>query len=175
MEKRRRQYYKRSQDYVPTNYKDTDLAYMAGIVDGEGCLYISKIPKKDGDGYISEHYRGLLKIDNTDKALIEWLNEVFSGTNSAATRSTSSRKFEREVFSWIATGDRLLNLCEQILSYLVIKKKHCENMIKFRKTYTTALGSNKISDENLAIRQTCLEESRKLNSRFHLHPLKQNI
>ena len=45
MEKIRRQYYKRSKDYVPTSYKSTDLAYMAGIVDGEGCFYIGKVPK----------------------------------------------------------------------------------------------------------------------------------
>jgi len=174
MNKTRRAYYKRSKDFVPIKYKDTDLAYMAGIVDGEGCLYISKIPKKIGDGYVSEHYRGLLKIDNTDKSLIEWLDNIFSGTCSAKIRVTSSRKFEREVFSWIATGDRLLDLCEQILPYLVIKKKHCENMIKFRKSYTNQIGSNKVSEESLLIRQQCLEESRKLNSRFHLHPLKQN-
>jgi hypothetical protein len=174
MQKTRRPYYKRSKDYVPTIYKDTDLAYLAGIIDGEGCFFISKVPKKEGDGYVSEHYRGLLKIDNTEKILLEWLDEVFSGTRSAATRTTSSRRFEREVFSWVATGDRLLDLCEQILPYLTIKKKHCENMIKFRKTYTAQLGSNKIAPESLITRQECLEQSRKLNSRFHLHPLKQN-
>jgi len=174
MEKTRtRKYYKRSEDYVPTVYKPVDLAYMAGIVDGEGCFYIGLIPKKKGDGYVSTHYRGLLKIDNTDHILIDWLNNTFSGTNSAATRSTSSRKFEREVFSWIATGDRLLDLCEQILPYLTIKKKQCEIMIRFRKTYTEKLGSNRIPKESLSARQICFEEIRKLNSRFHLHPMKQ--
>jgi hypothetical protein len=172
-ETRRRKYYKRSENYVPTIYKDTDLAYMAGIVDGEGCFYMGIIPKKKGDGYVSEHYRGLLKIDNTDYVLIDWLNQTFSGTNSAATRTTSTQRFTREVFSWIATGDRLLDLCEQILPYLTIKKKQCEIMIRFRKTYTERLGSNKVSKENLEVRQTCFEEIRKLNSRFHLHPLKQ--
>src|SRR5271154_3474661 len=117
MEKTRRKYYRRSKDYVPTIYKEVDLAYMAGIIDGEGCFFISKVPKKEGDGYVSEHYRGLLKIDNTEKILIDWLNAVFSGTSSAVVRCTSSRRFEREVFSWVATGDRLLDLCEQILPY----------------------------------------------------------
>ena len=175
MQKTRRPYYRRSENYVPMVYKEIDLAYMAGIIDGEGCFFITKVPKKEGDGYVSEHYRGLLKIENTDKILLDWLEITFSGTRSATTRSTSSRQFQREVFSWVATGDRLLDLCEQLLPYLVIKKKHCENMIKFRKTYTNQIGSNKISDENLSIRQECLEQSRKLNSRWHLHPLKQNI
>lgn len=172
--KQRRKYYKRSEEYVPTIYKPTDLAYMAGIVDGEGCFYIGLIPKKSGDGYATAHYRGLLKIDNTDHVLIDWLNQAFSGSNSAATRFTSSRKFEREVFSWIATGDRLLDLCEQILPYLTIKRKQCEIMIQFRKTYTAKLGSNKLSIESITARQQCLEDIRKLNSRFHLHPLRNS-
>lgn len=174
MENRRRQYYKRSKDYVPNIYKPTEIAYMAGIVDGEGCFFISKVPKKDGDGYISEHYRGILKIDNTDKKLLDWIDSVFSGTASARCRTTSSKQFERTIFTWTATGDRLLDLCEQILPYLIIKKENCENMIKFRKSYTGRLGSNKVSPESLAIRQECLETNRKLNSRWHLHPLKHN-
>ena len=76
---------------------------------------------------------------------------------------------------WTATGDRLLDLCEQILPYLVIKKEQCELMIKFRKTYTGRLGSNKVSVEALAIRQSCLEDIRKLNSRWHLHPIKHKF
>jgi hypothetical protein len=170
----RRKYYRRSKDYVPTQYRPVDLAYMAGLVDGEGCFFMAKLPKKKGDGYVSEHYRGLLKIDNTDIRLLDWIDSVFSGTASARCRSTSSRKFEREVFTWTATGDRLLDLCEQILPYLVIKKEQCLLMIKFRKTYTTQLGSNKVSNEALAIRQECLEAIRKLNSRWHLHPMKDN-
>jgi len=170
--KQRRKYYKRSEDYVPRLYKPTDLAYMAGIIDGEGCFYIGIVPKKKGDGYISEHYRGLLKIDNTEYVLIDWLNQTFSGTNSAATRTTSSKLFVREVFSWIATGDRLLDLCEQVLPYLTIKRRQCQIMINFRKTYTAKLGSNKLSQENLDIRQFCYGEIRQLNSRFHLHPMR---
>ena len=171
----RRQYYKRSKDYVPAEYRPIDLAYMAGIVDGEGCFFMCKLPKKAGDGYVTEHYRGLLKIDNTDIRLLDWIDTVFSGTSSARCRSTSSRKFEREVFTWTATGDRLLDLCEQLLPYLVIKKEQCEIMIKFRKTYNTQLGSNKLSAEAIAIRQECLESIRKLNSRWHLHPMKHNV
>ena len=175
MKERRRSYYRRSKDYTPQTYKETNLAYLAGIVDGEGCFWIGKVPKKVGDGYVSEHYRGLLKIDNTDKKLIEWIDIVFSGTSSARCRSTSSRKFERDIYTWNATGDRLLDICELILPYLVIKKEHCEVMIKFRKSYQGITSGKAIPEEILQIRQECLESSRKLNSRWHLHPLKGNI
>lgn len=173
MEKPKRKYYRRSEDYVPKFYNPTDLAYMAGIIDGEGCFFMAIVKKRAGDGYVNAHYRGLLQISNTAECIMDWLRSTFSGTASAICRSTSSRKFEREVFDWIATGDRLLDICEQILPYLIIKKSHCENMIKFRKTYTEQIGSHKVSEENLRIRQECYEISRKLNTRFHLHPMKQ--
>ena len=170
----RRKYYKRSKDYVATEYNPIHLAYMGGIVDGEGCFFICKLPKRTGDGYRSEHFRGLLKIDNTDVRLLDWIDATFSGTSSARCRSTSSRKFEREIFTWTATGDRLLDICEQILPYLVIKKEQCQVMIKFRKSYKGKLGSNKLPQEDIDTRQACLEAIRKLNSRWHLHPLKHN-
>lgn len=174
MKKPRKKYYKRSEDFVPKIYEPADLAYMAGIVDGEGCFYIGLIPKKAGDGYINEHYRGLLKISNTCENLIDWLCKTFNGTNSATTRTTSSKKYTRDIYDWIATGDRLLDVCEQILPYLLLKKRHCEIMIQFRKTYTEQIGSHKVSEENLQIRNNCLGKIRKLNSRFHLHPLKHD-
>lgn len=174
MPERRRTYYKRCKEFKATSYQSTDLAYMAGIVDGEGCFWIGEIPKKEGDGYITAHYRGLLKIDNTDARLLDWIDSVFSGTSSSRKRSTSTKRFERNVYTWTATGDRLLDLCEQILPYLVIKKDHCQNIINFRKTYTNKLGSNKLSDEQIKARKECVLVSRNLNSRWHLHPLKQS-
>lgn len=170
----KRKYYKRSENYVSKSYEEKHIAYLAGIIDGEGCFFIGKLPKKEGDGYVTEHYRGVLKIDNTDARLLDWIDNVFSGTASARCRSTSKELFTRPIYTWTASGDRLLDLCEQILPYLVIKKEQCEIMIRFRKTYTAKLGSNKLPPEALSARQACLEEIRKLNSRWHQHPLKHN-
>mgnify|MGYP001597959611 CR=1 FL=1 len=168
---RRNAYYRRPENYVAVPYKAEHLAYLAGIIDGEGCFWIGKLKQKERP---LPQWRGLLKIDNTDKKLFEWIDQYFGGTSSARTRSTSSRKFEREIHTWTFTGDRLMNICEQVLPYLVIKKEHCENMIKFRKTFNHKLGTWQVSDETNKIRQECLEASRKLNSRWYLHPLKHN-
>lgn len=158
----------------PYTFKKFDplhLAYFAGIVDGEGCFHISVLTGKRYDGYVNPHFRGVLKVSNTDKSLIDWLLRVFEGTESSAHRFTSSKKFERPVYDWVVTGFRLHDLCKQVLTYLVIKKKHCENMIKFRETYPKipiGRGSRMLNEEILLARQSCWKEARKLNSRFHL-------
>lgn len=164
---RRSNYYRRPENYIPISYNREHLAYLAGIIDGEGCFWIGIITQKD-----KPQWRGLLKIDNTDKKLFEWIDQYFGGTASARNRTTSSRKFERDIYTWTFTGDRLMDICEQLLPFLVIKKEHCANMIKFRKTFNHKLGTWQVSDETNALRQECLEASRKLNSRWYLHPLK---
>jgi hypothetical protein len=172
--KKIRKEYRRPIDYITKQYSPVDLAYLAGIIDGEGCFWIGLVPRKSGDGYVSEHYRGLLKITNTDKKLIDWLLKIFEGTQSATMKYQPKGKFEREVFEWVATGDRLLDLCEIILPYLLLKKEHCEIMIKFRKTYNKRQGSTKIDLADLVTRRECMSDIRQLNSRFHNHPLKKH-
>lgn len=170
--KERKKYYRRPSQYIPKKYNPLHLAYMAGIIDGEGCFFIGKA-NTNRSGKITRHHRCCLKIDSTDEVLITWIMNTFSGVNSARMRWTPTKKYERNIHTWVATGDRLTDLCEQILPYLVIKTRHCENIIKFRKTFSGKIGCNKKpSPESIETRESCLKVSRKLNSRWHLHPLK---
>lgn len=50
---------------------ERDLAYLAGILDGEGCFSIGKSSK----GY----YNLRVDVVNTDRRLIEWLHVNFGG------------------------------------------------------------------------------------------------
>lgn len=165
-------YYRRSPEFIAKQHDALKLAYLAGIIDGEGCFYIGQI-KRSYNGKITKHHIGIIKIDNTEEVLINWLINNFEGLNSARNRWTSKRKFERPIHTWVVTGDKLLELCQQIHPYLVIKKAHCENMIKFRATYTNKIGKNTAPTPDIIdIREECLHVSRNLNSRWHNHPLK---
>ena len=59
--------------YTFTKFDDGDLRYLAGIIDGEGCFFICKLKKHPKDGYINDHYRGILNVTNCDCRLPEWL------------------------------------------------------------------------------------------------------
>ncbi len=174
MHKVKRKYVNRCVNFIKKTFDPLHLAYLAGIIDGEGCFFIGKLPRKEGDGYVNDHYRGLLKICTTDKPLLDWLIEVFDGTQSAATKYQPKAQISRMVYNWNVTGERLLDICHQVFPYLVIKKKQCEIMIKFRNTYTERIGNTKIKPENLDIRAQCLIDIRQINSRFHNHPYKKH-
>jgi len=172
MKEERKKYYRRSPQNIPTTHNPIKLAYLAGIIDGEGCLHIGQA-NTNHKSKITRHHRCCLKVDNTDEILIDWLVSNFQGLNSARTRWTSKKKYERSIHTWVVTGDKLLEICEALLPYLVIKKAHCENIIKFRKTFTNKIGQHTPpSIDAIRIREECLLVSRNLNSRWHNHPLK---
>ena len=58
-----------------------DIAYLAGLFDGEGSIYFAKRPEKKkkhkGKGYrISNSQRISMEITMTDKSVLQWVHEV---------------------------------------------------------------------------------------------------
>lgn len=112
---------------------NTQLAYLAGIIDGEGCIYIgthssnkqSKVP----------YFVTTIQVVNTDMELINWIARIFGGTTSKYTRNQTPKKYRKDPYLWKATGTLLTVLCPKILPYSVIKKEQIKVMIAMRGTY----------------------------------------
>ena len=61
--------------------KDTDIAYIAVLFDGEGSINITRRPEKKknhkGSGYrVSNSMRIIMEISMTDQSVLIWLHEV---------------------------------------------------------------------------------------------------
>lgn len=149
----------------------TEIAYLAGIIDGEGCFYFGKV--KQGRYGNGTQWHCKLAVTSTDRRLTDWLNNLFGGTKEQRYRYTSKKAFERPIYRWDASGLLLDYICPEILPYLIIKKTQCETMIEIRKTYTN-IGSKRLPDDIVEKRNHFLFVMHNLNSRFHNHPLKQN-
>lgn len=158
--------------YEPKIHSPIDLAYLAGIVDGEGCFHACKLKNKPGDGYKNGHYRCVLKVSNTNIDLFNWLQETFKGTCCAAFKETRDHLFKRDIYEWTVTGHRLLDISRQILPYLIIKKRHCELIIKFRESFPLNLGrgTRELTKDIQILRQECIDEIKKLNARVRAIP-----
>jgi len=152
-----------------TKHKVSEIAYLAGIIDGEGCFYLGHTKQgKYGSGY---QWHSFIKITSCDECLIVWLKNVFGGSKDSRYRYTSKKKFYRPVYNWQASGKMLDYLLPKIKKYLVIKRKQCEVMMKYRIT-SKNIGSKRLPKEVIEKRLLFLSEMRNLNSRFHNHPLK---
>lgn len=152
-----------------TNQTPENWAYLAGIVDGEGCFYIGKTKQhKYGSDY---SWHCMLKITSCDEILIDWLEKTFGGAREKRYRWTSKKAFCRPVFTWQATGPMLDYILLPLLWRLIIKKPHCAIMGQYRLTCDN-IGSRRLSDHVIETRTRLMGELRQLNSRFHNHPLK---
>ena len=158
-------------NYVRKEYPETTAAYMAGILDGEGCLSIGNFSgnRKNGD----RHFQTNIAVSSTDKVLIDWIVETFGGYQGTYTPKQMARNGRKQVYRWQCSSDRLLHICEITLPYLKIKKRQAEILIEMRKTFTNSHNikgkrcAQNLTPEILALRQSYFDEIKALHNRTY--------
>ena len=114
----------------------TDLAYTAGIIDGEGCIMISRVrSQRSRSGYI---YGLTVAVNSTDEWLPQWLKFSFGGS---ITFREPHRKNESPLWMWALRSRQASDFLKLTLPYLHLKKPQAELAIKFqtRKKYGRSL------------------------------------
>lgn len=158
--------------YTRVEYTVAQLAYLAGIMDGEGTLFIGNYGNKDkirGTGF----FQTVMAVTTTDKCLVEWLFVNFGGWKSEYTPKQRAINCKGPVHSWKCTGDRLTHICELILPYLVIKRDQAEILLAMRRTYFCSeyqpgkQGIQRISDDLIQRRLELMDQLKRLHCRNH--------
>lgn len=150
-------------------YTLTQIAYLAGIIDGEGSIYIGNFSKNPNTGV--PYYQTNIEVTNTDINLINWLKENIGGRSNKYTFKQTPKNSRRDVYRWIVSGDLLTHLCHLLLPYLIIKKRQCEIMIEMRKTFDkpTSIkgqcGATPLDENVLSLRKKHFDEMRSLHCR----------
>ncbi len=109
-------------------HSETDKAYLAGFIDGEGSIGID-----NHGGVRTPSVR--ITITNTDINVLEEIKELWGG-------ALSTRRIR--VPGWKASSDLLIgaktavNLLKEIQPYLRIKKEQCEVAFKFQETVSSS-------------------------------------
>jgi hypothetical protein len=148
-----------------------EAAYLAGIIDGEGSIYIGCFSKNPSTG--TPYYQTAIEINNTDESLIDWIANTFGGRKSRYTRNQTPKNSRKPVFRWLATGILVDHLVTLVKPYIVIKKRQCEVMLLMRETYKeTGIRKGKalnepIPERILTLREELYRELRALHCRNH--------
>ena len=102
---------------------ETEKGYLAGIIDGEGCISMNRHIKKGA----APVYRLFVQISNTSPALKKWLDEHFPKKTYWWKTTHFKRQQWRDCYHWILSGNRqVMVFCREIAPYLVIKKEQAE-------------------------------------------------
>jgi len=107
--------------------KKTDLAYVAGIVDGEGCITLARTGIRNSKNTSISLF---VTVTNTNIWIIEWLKFAFGGTiyTNRKRNETTNRK---AVYTWGLYTLSALEFLKLIYPYLRLKKPQAEIAIKF--------------------------------------------
>ena len=140
---------------IYSSLPDIELGYIAGIIDGEGCITVKCAGKNNS-------MRVILSIGSCDFELIEWLKNRIGGNISLNTK----RKFNpnwRDVLILELSVLQTESLLRVTSSHLVIKRRMVESALRIRETFTTLGGE--INSNNSQIRNELLDEFNSLKTR----------
>jgi hypothetical protein len=106
-------------------------SYLAGIIDGEGCLTIGAGRK----GTVT-NYNSVIMVVNTSEKLIKWLVHNFGGNYYKSGRSVPNSK---PAFIWRFLKHKDIELLLlAILPYLIIKREQALTLLEFVRLPRTA-------------------------------------
>lgn len=97
-----------------------DAAYLAGFLDGEGCISICSGNKGGAKG--SAYLR--VTLSNSNRDVLDW-SKIVTGIGGITHRGAQSKK-HKEGFQFVVHGDGALTLLKQLRPYLKIKTEQAD-------------------------------------------------
>ncbi len=137
---------------VPTTIPTIeDCAYVAGFIDGEGCVYVTKGGTRRS---------GVPRVDVTqvNVAPLKWLQERWGGGLYFKANGRDHK------YCWVLciSGNRAVQICEDIRPWLKVKALQADNVLAFGRTVNRG-AHYKLSEEEKDRRKMLVEASRILN------------
>lgn len=145
-----------------------DAAYIAGFVDGEGCLSVYR--KKPDKPTWSEGYQIYLGISQNSDEVLYWIQDKLGGLGSIHTQKRYSDK-HKEGHVLVARGAiSVMKIVKEIEPYLIVKKEQAKLMIEFCEHVTKMTADKRrkyrgknIPPEEIEWRRRYFEKFKKLN------------
>jgi len=146
---------------------------MAGFVDGEGCLTISRQKRK---GRPSPAYRVFISVSNTNRNVLSIFKSEYGGGiyNIHDRRKDKRGKNWSDAFDWYCPVSSSKRFIMDILPYLRLKKPQAMIILHFLTTKNgfkrthwpgRGKGSAPLSPEEITHREWLRQEIHKLNTK----------
>ena len=134
----------------------TELAYAAGIIDGEGCICCK----------MKADLRFGVTVTNTSSVLMEWLAAKFGGYTGVSNRSLRHDNNHKTSYHWELGCRASRNFLRLIFPYLLLKRRQAELVLESGELLVgNKFKRHGISTENRMQRQKIADEISALNRR----------
>lgn len=111
--------------------KQTDIAYLAGVIDSDGTIgikrstYAMRVTKDSGQPTFSER----ICVKQVEPMAVDMLKRIFGGYRFTAEGSSPRAK---PLHGWQVTDRKAATCLELLLPYLRIKRRQAENCLALR-------------------------------------------
>ncbi len=119
-----------------------ERAYLAGLIDGEGCIFIAKWRRRDRPTIIYDLQ--LIIAQNDEAFLYKWRDRCGIGTVQRSARTSRNKAHKAALannegvcivgYQWRLCSDEAATLLRATLDYLCIKRYQAEIAIAFTQT-----------------------------------------
>lgn len=121
----------------------SDLAYCAGLMDGEGCITLTRDSESN--------YRLRIKITSTDYSVLEWLQEHFDGYIHLSRKKSKNNK---EVWDWVCKVEDQVMFLFGILPFTIIKRAQIIEALNY---YFEKQNGGKLTEDEFKLRNVYYE------------------
>lgn len=143
----------------------TMLAYLAGVIDGEGCIGIRKT-KRTGT-WKSTRYAAAITVGSTSRSLIEQLMAAF---RAGCVTYRYPTKTSRGCYVWNVSSVGARHVLRMLRPYLVVKLEQANVLLEFIEDFDSFKGARPgkkggqvVSADELARRERLYQRMRALN------------
>ena len=111
---------------------DTDVAYIAGLFDGEGCVsYKQYMRKRPHNKKPYPTWQIRLEIEMTDKSILIWVNEMLGvGTVGEKRYKTKYTKGWKKQWRWRCSHRDAFKVCCLLFPYAHVKLGEIQKIIQ---------------------------------------------
>lgn len=140
-----------------TKLRDTDLAYIAGLFDGEGCINI-------GRNRSNRHHWLRIEITMASEYIPTLLLNYFGGSFYDWEKNLGKSQ-QLRLYSWQIRSRKAYTFLKTIYPYLRLKRAQADLAFIFQEGFIYQ-GSKPLTDEVLAVREA---------QRILMHNLKKEV
>jgi len=123
--------------------RDTDIAYIAGLFDGEGSIDFKRRKEKRGK-YTTNAMQITMRIEMTDQSILKWIHDTLKlGTVRKRNRSPSVKKHWKDRWVYTLRFRQAYQVCCLIWPYAHVKLDKIQQIIDH---YNPKIFNDKVVD-----------------------------
>lgn len=148
----------------PPRLTDAEIGWLAGIMDGEGCITISACPPSKHATHRTIQYRPHIAISMCHKPSIHRIGQLF-GMGSSSVEIRNATPGHHDVYKWYAGSRQAIACVRLIRPCLVTKAEEADLLLEYGQLPNLRTGRAGIPVELLQARHNIYEKMKALKHR----------